>query len=580
MKLFAWSSGVSLAAALWFHVRNGSSPSRAVLEQQAGILNDSNTSSSTIAATTREPRVVISNKPRRLRIRDVDYAYTDGPDYQVTGSPDQQAGVIEALALLQYNNWNIDTIAKTVEQTSVRTLKDCDAFYEKTRPLMPTPPSIDQSDDNFAALRLSRSGYSMELLRSTDPRLEHVDLNLTSFQARTLCGASTAELFATDSLFVSDFGDVARYNDPDKPEKFAANVQGFFCVDRRDQRFLPLAIHLVDSNLVYTPFDRPDEWMLAKMVLNTAEIHVQQIRHFAEIHLVFEPLRVEMTRALAADHPVYKFLNHHLYAAYGLTIIGRKLLWDDQTQYDKTFGWGATGSMRYMMDVLTDPTLSFTNSFPKDVQRRGLQHIPGHKFATYGTWIYDALDRFVDAYLRDAYASDEDVLADADLQTWALWASQLGSVLDFPSSFDSRQALKEIMVHTAFQNAVKHHMMNGQVCWEIISIPYSVPAIWKPLPLEKGAALDLDEYMMPHDRMGDLLSMVSSFSRKAPERLTLLHGYADAGFTVESQQLQDGIDTFATDMQQIEQNIDAMERDERYPVTHMRPSKLPYFAWI
>lgn len=506
--------------------------------------------------------------------------HTPTAQITVTGSFDQQAGLMEALALLQYNNWNFNTIGKAADQTFVQTLEDCHAIYDKTQQLIPTPPSTDQSDENFGALRVSRSGFSMELLLSTDRRLQQVDLNLTTFQARTVCGASIPGLFADNSLFVNDFSDVAKYNDLDKPEKFVANVQGFFCVDRRDERFMPLAIRFVDQNLVYTPFDRPNEWMLAKMVFNTAEIHMQQIRHFAEVHLAFEPLRVEMMRALAADHPVYKFLDRHLYAAFGLTILGRKVLWDDQTQYDKSLGWGAADSIRYMMDLLQDPTLSFANSFPKDMHRRGLHHIPGHKITTYGTWLYEALDKFVDTYLRDFYASDEEVQADADLQTWALWASQLNSVLDFPSSFSSRQALKEIMVHTAFQNAVKHHMMNGQVTWEMISIPYSVTAIWKPLPLEKGTAFDLNEYMMPHDRMADLLSLASTFSREAPERLTLLHGYVDAGFTVESQELREAIDAFTTDMQQIELKIDTMEQNERYPVTHMRPSKLPYFAWI
>lgn len=580
MKLLAWSTGVVFSAMIWYRMRS-SPPSVLVVNEDAAALQTLNASELNFTA-----RVPLSTGARTLSVRHIEYPFTPGPDYNAMGSFDQQIGIAEALDILSFKGPPLDAILNTVTNASIQQISDAIAVYDSIASLMPTPVSLDQSDANFGAMRTSLSGHTLKLMQTHGNTSSYagVDFSLTSDQIVQLCGDSLDALKATRSLFVLDFDDIAKYNDPFEPHKYIANVQGFFCVSQAPiaaSKLMPLAIRILDTGLVYTPFDQPHEWMLAKMTLNAAETQYQQVRHFTEFHLVLEPVRVELMRAMDPSHAVYKFLSHHLRSSLAFPILGRKTTFDYQTPADKTFAWGADGSIRFMMDMLRDrDELSFASSFPDQVVRHGWNHIPNHKYAIYGTWYHDALERFVHVYVHDIYASDAQLLDDQDLQLWARLTSQVETVLDFPPRFTTREQLTKIMVHVAFQCAVKHHIMFGHVTWNAVSIPFSVPALWKPLPLEKGSAFNLNEYMMPPTLMPALLRAMASFSRKTPDHLTLAHGYADADIPKHSQQLQAAVDRFAMDMRSIERKITQLERNELHPITHLLPSKLPYFEWV
>lgn len=527
-------------------------------------------------------RVPFTNSVRSLSVRHIEHPFTPGPDYNVAGSFDQQIGIAEALDIVSFKNPDLNAIKSAAESVSVQQISDTPALYDSIAAFLSPPASLDQSDANFGAMRGSLSGHTLTLMQTHgNTTYAGVDFGLTSAQVQQLCGDPLDALQATRSLFVLDFGDLAQYNDPFEPHKYIANVQGFFCVSQIAGKLMPLAIRILDTGLVYTPFDPPHEWMLAKMALNAAETQYQQVRHFAECHLVLEPVRVELMRAMDPSHAVYQFLSHHLRSSLAFPILGRKITFDHETPADKTFGWGADGSIRFMVALLRDrDELSFAHSFPDQVVRHGWNHIPNHKYATYGTWYHDALERFVHVYVHDLYASDEQLLEDRDLQLWAHLTSQVEHVLDFPRRFTTRAQLTKVLVHVAFQCAVKHHILFGHVTWNAVSIPFSVPALWKPLPLAKGAAFNLNEYMMPRALMPALIQSMASFSRKTPAHLTLAHGYTDAAFPKDSPPVRDAVDRFAMDMRAIECKMTQLERHELHPITHLLPSKLPYFEWV
>lgn len=110
----------------------------------------------------------------------------------------------------------------------------------------------------------------------------------------------------SNALYILDFSDFSKWTQPSVSGKFVASVAGYFCYNEDRKKLLPLAIHVVDTNLTYTPFDNSDDWTLAKMVLDTADMSFQQEQHLADSHAVFIPLRVEVFRNLAAAHQPYR----------------------------------------------------------------------------------------------------------------------------------------------------------------------------------------------------------------------------------------------------------------------------------
>jgi hypothetical protein len=75
-------------------------------------------------------------------------------------------------------------------------------------------------------------------------------------------------------------------------------------------KFLPLAIRTsVGANLIYTPLDSPNDWLLAKIMYNVNDFFFAQTAHLASVHEVTHIAYMAAIRSLSEDHPVLALLN-------------------------------------------------------------------------------------------------------------------------------------------------------------------------------------------------------------------------------------------------------------------------------
>ena len=100
---------------------------------------------------------------------------------------------------------------------------------------------------------------------------------------------------------------------------------------RDDDEFVPIAIQLGQSPgsdfPIWTPKDKPLDWMLAKMWFKNADFQVHQMRsHLAYTHFLMEPFAVAMYRCLPPVHPIHKLLREHLQSVIAINTIGRSRL--------------------------------------------------------------------------------------------------------------------------------------------------------------------------------------------------------------------------------------------------------------
>ncbi|DAZ93118.1 TPA: hypothetical protein N0F65_012824 [Lagenidium giganteum] len=392
---------------------------------------------------------------------------------------------------------------------------------------------------------------------------------------------SVEDVRDAEALFVTDFSHIAQFNDPDQKRKHAPNVVGFFCYNNDTDKLKPVAIHVVDTKLTYSPYDTQEEWTLAKMALNAAEINYQQIHHMVETHMAFVPMKVEMMRTMAPEHPVHALVAHHLFTDLSVQFNAGKMLFSPNTTLDNTFAFGAVGSLRFVAHDL--PRVSFADDFPAEVERRGWNKIPTHRYTAYGTQFYDLLKTFVDGYLSVYYASDVAVQRDFELQNWAKQTATNIDTYDFPESFESLESLSKLLTHVVFQHAFKHHAMNGRVSWETIALPYSAPAIWKEMPTFKTKHgkkhINLLEYVPPQSNIMDVMKVATMYYRPVPEEVTLLKAYRVAPFS-QVTELQPHVNEPEAGLRELDSFVVSNEATKDHPYDLLRPAALPYFAWI
>ncbi|TMW69330.1 hypothetical protein Poli38472_001486 [Pythium oligandrum] len=288
-------------------------------------------------------------------------------------------------------------------------------IYDALLLQLPKPMSTDISDGTFGQERLTIK--AMKLPQVHRDEYHETAFTLTDGQVSSLCGRGITwrNIGQLKVLYVEDYHDIAQWNDPEAPRKYVPNVVGFFCYNSLTSRFVPIEIQYPGTSIAYTPFGSKNEWTLAKMGLNAASVVYHQWTHFTETHAISSSVRVELFRNMAANHLMRALLEHHAYGDHGMDLIVNVALPSPGTPVDRTFGWGATGSARFAHSYLHNKG-SPKNDIPTDLQTRGLNDIPHHKYAQYGSMLYNAINSFVKRYIDVYYKSEFAVKNDFELQ--------------------------------------------------------------------------------------------------------------------------------------------------------------------
>jgi arachidonate 15-lipoxygenase (second type)/8-lipoxygenase (S-type) len=113
-----------------------------------------------------------------------------------------------------------------------------------------------------------------------------------------------------------------------------------------------------------------------------------------------------------------------------------------------------------------------------------LAHIPFYENAAV---IHSAIREFMYAFVNSFYVSDAIVRGDKELQDWAIEANGPAKAIDFPSKFDTREALIDALTHIAHLTSTVHHSVNTNNLFTISgTLPMHPASIYKPVPTVKG----------------------------------------------------------------------------------------------
>lgn len=426
----------------------------------------------------------------------------------------------------------------------LETLEDYILLYDgewtNTLPKGPVPGVLTNytQDLLFSMERLAASPYA---IRRLNPSSDSLAFEVDDSVANKVAGMTLQQLLEAGRLFYADHSDQASLA---RTTAYAPACDAYFFIDKATGDFLPLAIRTgVGANLIYTPEDTDDDWLLAKMMFNVNDFWFAQWNHLAGTHEAIQIAWMAAIRAVSVDHPVYGLLDRIMYQAFAIQPLAATVLFVDGGAVDEVFGYTGAAAQEYTTARYNGGSGAFqANYFLTDLKKRGLiepsagpelSHFPFYEDASA---IYGATRAFMASFVAAYYPADSAVAGDTELQAWAAEANGAAGALDFPPAISTREAAVDVLAHMAHLASTAHHVVNTNELLSVSStLPFHPPALYSPVPTAKGVVggssnASIADFLPPFDKVVTQLGFAGLFARPLLEGTdrALLHMFDDA----------------------------------------------------
>ncbi|CAN8104864.1 unnamed protein product [Discula destructiva] len=468
-------------------------------------------------------------------------SYPTGPLGNLTALADYESLGLELA--LERNLTTIDaTLATVAYQTGttggLATLEDYTRLYDNqwknTLPKGPAPGMLSNYtlDLLFSMERLSTSPNAVRRLM---PSGDSLPFEVQDLAAKAVSGMTLQELLEAGRLFYIDH---SAQGSLERTAAYAAACDAYFFIDKSSDAFLPLAIRTgVGANLIYTPRDQANDWLLAKIIFNGNDIFFTQFNHLAAIHEVVQIVWMAAIRTISSQHPVYGILDRLMYQVFAVQPIARDVLFASGEAVDAVFGYTGAAAEKFTDQLYHGASGRFqANYFLTDLQNRGLinstvgPELANFPFYEDASVIYNAIRTFMASFVDSYYESDLFVLADTELQGWAWEANNAAQVYDFPTMIQSKEALVDMLTHIGHLASTAHHAVNTNTLASVsMTLPFHPTALYKPLPTTKGNT-SVVSYLPSFEKCARQLNVNGVFARPrlVDTNRSLLHMFDDA----------------------------------------------------
>ncbi|RYO74740.1 hypothetical protein DL766_004180 [Monosporascus sp. MC13-8B] len=449
------------------------------------------------------------------------------------------------------------------------------------------------SDLLFAMERLSTNPYA---IRRLHPTADALPFQLDDETATALTGTRVKTLHEDGRLFFVDHSYQKDY--PTTEGKYVAGCQAYFYLDADSNRMLPLAIKTnVGSDLIYTPLDEENDWLLAKAMFNQNDLFHGQIYHLANSHAVAEIVHQAALRTMSGNHPILALLDRLMYQAYAIRPVGESVLFNEGGIFDQSFAVSNHGVRQFATDFYPIAGAFRSNYFEENIRRRGLINctygpdLPHFPFYEDGSQILPVIRRFVQSFVDAYYETDAMLALDWEVQAWVKEANGPAMVIDFPAApLEKAGTLVDIITHIAWLGGVSHHVLNaGEPIATSGVLPLHPAALYAPPPEQKGVK-DLLRFLPNEQKSVEHIALLARFNRPqlVQSQETLLHMFNDKTLLERGRREADfANERFMMDMREISEGINAKSFDEEglcqgMPIVWkaMDPAQIPFFLSV
>ena len=340
-----------------------------------------------------------------------------------------------------------------------------DGHWKETLPSGPVPGALTNytQDLLFSMERLSISPYQVRRLNpgTLNPSTAPLPFEVDDDVATNVTGETLHQLFLAGRLFYADYRD---QKDLTPTDRYSAACDAYFYIDTIAGDFLPLAIRTnVGANLIYTPNDEPDDWLLAKIMYNVNDFWFAQWNHLASTHEVVQIAYLAAIRALSDEHPVLALLNRVMYEVYAIQPLALSLLFLPGAAVDEVFPYTGSSAQDYTTNLYTNGGSGRfeANYFMKDLETRGLINahtgpaLKNFPFFEDASTIYNATHVFMVSFVDSYYSTDADIMADKEIQAWVNEAQGPAKAIDFPS-ITTKASLVDALTHIVSHSEHTH----------------------------------------------------------------------------------------------------------------------------
>jgi hypothetical protein len=383
----------------------------------------------------------------------------------------------------------------------------------------------------FSMERLSLSPYAV---RRLCPEQDALPFAMEDDTSQNITGQTLDELLHEGRLFYIDHRAQQYLNRT--PDKYIPACDAYFYISSGSGDFLPLAIRSnVGNELVYTPRDTPNDWLLAKMMFNVNDFFFAQFHHLANTHYVGEIAYQAAIRTMSRQHPVLAIVSRLQYGAFGIRPLALVALFNPGAYIDQYFGLTGEAAKQFTNDVYYNGYAGAvqSNYFRENLRRRGLLNAPvGPAIKNFPFFedvepIHNAITNFLKAFVASFYEDDAAVVGDTELQAWLVEASGPAQMIDFPdaSTMTSRSELVRLLTHIGHLSSTAHHAVNtNQLLIGAATLPFHPTALYRPVPSTKGVE-DIVPFLPPKEKALGMTELAAVFARPllAGTNRTLVH---------------------------------------------------------
>ncbi|KAF3763817.1 manganese lipoxygenase [Cryphonectria parasitica EP155] len=509
-----------------------------------------------------------SNQTQRLEAINATRAgFLYGP--AVGGGPFYPAGPVGNLTASE-DSAALDADEEAEDFGDLSTLESYVQLYDNewthSLPNGPAPGILTNytQDLVFSMERLANSPFAV---RRLNPSSDSLPFQVEDSIAQNVSGLTLESLFSAGRLFYVDHTDIGTLP---TNGRYTAATDAYFVIDATSGDFLPLAIRTgVGADLIYTPTDKADDWLLAKIMFNANDLFFAQFNHLAATHMVVQITWMAAIRSLSTEHPVYAIFDRLAYETFGIQPIAAAMLFAPGAAIDEIFPVSGTTAQNYASDLYFNGKGNFqANYFLTDLQNRGLinstigpelTHFPFYEDAAV---IYNAVETFMTTFVDSYYTTDSAVAADTELQNWAEEANGPAEAMGFPTTISDKATLKDqnktesmliSLINTqAHLVTSAHHSVNTNQLESLsLTLPFHPAALYAPIPTTKGNT-SVVSFLPPFEQSDAQIFVSAGFSRPllAGTNRSLLHMFDDESMlNLMNEETAEAAATFKSTMQ-------------------------------
>lgn len=349
------------------------------------------------------------------------------------------------------------------------------------------------------------------------------------------------------------------------------------------------------ADLVYTPLDEENDWILAKIMFNMNDLFHGQIYHLASSHAVTEIVYLPALRTMSSEHPIMGIFARMMYQVYAIRPVGRDVLFSDGGSFDQSFAINSTGVRNFATDNYPTVGAFRSNFMEPELRSRGLLNatygpeLPHFPFYEDGIRFLRVVRTFVESFIDAYYPSDASVAADWELQAWIEEANGPAQVIDFFPEVTTKETLIQLITHVAWLGGVAHHVLNaGEPVQTSGVLPLHPVALYQPAPDEKGVTAEsLLSWLPDVQASAAQISLLSRFNRPQwpAENKTLLHLFdSDELLSRANGAVRAANEEFMASMQSLSDEIssrtfgeDGLCQGMPFVWKAMDPAQIPFF---